>query len=382
MNKYVQLAVFTAFLIFHTLSGQTRQEINIPDIPGYKVLKCDLHMHTVFSDGRVWPSIRVYEAWRDGLDAIAITDHINYKLFWQNVDSESENTPYLEALPTAKKLGIILINGTEINRQMPPGHINALFIQDADKLLADNIEEALAESKKQGAYIQWNHPGYSQKKPPVWFDIHQHLWEKGLLDGIEIYNHHNYFPEALEWATEKDLTITASSDVHYLVDMTHPEKYHRPVTLVFASDRSSDAIREALFDQRSAVYYGNTIIGKEQFLAEIFNASIEIVDVPMVIENKDRLILIKNTSDVDYELVLSEPVEGLRVEDKYTVYANRTSILKIKMLSESVINAPGINIGFQVMNLITGPDSHLHVDLVISRNEPVEIIEYDPIKNY
>ena len=26
-------------------------------------------MHTVFSDGVVWPSVRVEEAWREGLDA-------------------------------------------------------------------------------------------------------------------------------------------------------------------------------------------------------------------------------------------------------------------------------------------------------------------------
>ncbi len=53
-----------------------RQEILIPNIPGYITLKCDFHMHTVFSDGVVWPTVRVSEAWEDGLDAIAITDHI------------------------------------------------------------------------------------------------------------------------------------------------------------------------------------------------------------------------------------------------------------------------------------------------------------------
>ena len=44
--------------------------IEFPDVPGYLTLKCDLHMHTVFSDGSVWPNIRVQEALRDGLDAI------------------------------------------------------------------------------------------------------------------------------------------------------------------------------------------------------------------------------------------------------------------------------------------------------------------------
>jgi len=63
------------------LFSQTRARvpIKIPDIPGYITLKCDFHIHTVFSDGTVWPHIRAEEAWREGLDAIAITDHIEYQ---------------------------------------------------------------------------------------------------------------------------------------------------------------------------------------------------------------------------------------------------------------------------------------------------------------
>ena len=42
---------------------RVRTEPKIPDIPGYVTLKCDFHMHTVFSDGNVWPPIRTEEAW-------------------------------------------------------------------------------------------------------------------------------------------------------------------------------------------------------------------------------------------------------------------------------------------------------------------------------
>lgn len=59
--------------------SQVRNEIQIPDILGFKTLKCDFHMHTVFSDGLVWPTVRVSEAYSQGLDAIAITDHIEYR---------------------------------------------------------------------------------------------------------------------------------------------------------------------------------------------------------------------------------------------------------------------------------------------------------------
>ena len=44
--------------------ADVRREIRFPDLPGCGTLKCDFHMHTVFSDGEVWPPVRVAEAWR------------------------------------------------------------------------------------------------------------------------------------------------------------------------------------------------------------------------------------------------------------------------------------------------------------------------------
>ena len=52
--------------------AQVRNEIRVPDPEGYRTLKCDFHIHTVFSDGLVWPTVRVDEAYREGLDAIAL----------------------------------------------------------------------------------------------------------------------------------------------------------------------------------------------------------------------------------------------------------------------------------------------------------------------
>jgi hypothetical protein len=54
------------------LAAQERHELKVPDIEGYKTLKCDFHIHTVFSDGLVWPSVRVGEAYLEGLDALPL----------------------------------------------------------------------------------------------------------------------------------------------------------------------------------------------------------------------------------------------------------------------------------------------------------------------
>ncbi|MBN1107935.1 MAG: hypothetical protein JXR66_11025, partial [Bacteroidales bacterium] len=131
-----RLLIVPVFFMFIALSAQKegtitiedaprlhyRQEILIPDIPGYLTLKCDFHMHTVYSDGAVWPTVRVSEAWEDGLDAISITDHIEghpKKMPGQ------KRAQYDVALPTAQNANIILVRGGEISRSMPPGHFNA-----------------------------------------------------------------------------------------------------------------------------------------------------------------------------------------------------------------------------------------------------------------
>ena len=60
--------------------------IEFPGIPGYLTLKCDLHMHTVLSDGHVWPTLRFEEALKDGLDnnlATLGTSDIHGLIDWQ-----------------------------------------------------------------------------------------------------------------------------------------------------------------------------------------------------------------------------------------------------------------------------------------------------------
>ena len=66
-------------------TGRHRQEIILPQVMGYNIYKADLHTHTIYSDGNVTPSWRLREAWFDGLDIIAITDHIEYRRIERNL---------------------------------------------------------------------------------------------------------------------------------------------------------------------------------------------------------------------------------------------------------------------------------------------------------
>ena len=99
--------------------ANVREIIRIPDIDGFYTLKCDFHIHTVFSDGSVWPTARVNEAWNNGLDAIAITDHIEYRPY-KDILSGDLNTSYNMAKARGDEIGLIVIRGTEITRETGP----------------------------------------------------------------------------------------------------------------------------------------------------------------------------------------------------------------------------------------------------------------------
>ena len=85
-------------------------------------------MHSVFSDGSVWPDIRVEEAKKDGLDVIAITEHLEYQPLKDDIPHPNRNRSYEYHSKFAKGSNIIVINGSEITRDMPPGHSNACLL--------------------------------------------------------------------------------------------------------------------------------------------------------------------------------------------------------------------------------------------------------------
>ena len=98
--------------------------IVFPDIEGGSTLVSDLHMHSVFSDGHVWPRTRVEEALRDGLDAIAITEHLEWQPHLADVPHLDRNRAHAIAEAAAAGQDLMVIKGSEITRDWPVGHIN------------------------------------------------------------------------------------------------------------------------------------------------------------------------------------------------------------------------------------------------------------------
>ena len=201
----------------HTLG----RKISFPDVPGYKTITTDFHIHSVFSDGTVWPTVRVAEALLDGLDAISLTEHLEYQPHKADIPHPDRNRAYAIALDHAKDHDLMIIPGSEITRRMPPGHSNAIFIKDANALLKDDSVEVFNEAKKQGAFIFWNHPNWiSQRSDGIatLTELHQQLIKDGKLHGIEVVNEMTYSDEALQIALDNNLTIMGTSDIHGLID--------------------------------------------------------------------------------------------------------------------------------------------------------------------
>lgn len=265
--------------------SQFRESLVVPDVNAYRVLKCDFHTHTVFSDGRVWPTIRNQEVWEEGLDAYAITDHIEYHPFKEDVKVD-HNRGYELLQDLAKKQNLILVKGSEITRLTPPGHFNAIFIEDASGFIAERADnqfdrEAVMKAAEQNAFIFWNHPGW---KPGIegsyeWLDFIEDLYVNKALHGIEVVNGFGVHLKALDWCIDKGLTVMGSSDIHNLVAYEYDlnkREVHRTMTLVLAKERTPESLREALESGRTVAWAGKYLLGKEEHVRSLFDAAVEL----------------------------------------------------------------------------------------------------------
>jgi len=354
----------------HEPVTRTRTPINLPDVPGFITLKCDFHIHTVFSDGGVWPTVRSEEAWREGLDAIAITDHIEYQPHKADL-STNHNRSYEISRATGNDLDVIVIKGSEITRKMPPGHLNAIFLTNSSLLVAETWQEAAAAARQQGAFIFWNHPGWEPQTTNglvLWYPEHTWLHEQDQLHGIEVVNGRDYYPEAHRWAIEKKLTMLSNSDIHAPLNFDYHVHAgdHRPLTLVFARTRTSEAIKEALFARRTVVYSGERLIGDEQLLKPVFERSIRFNKTSVTLRGKGRENLqIHNSSDITYDLERISDFEELQTPKKIRLAGGKTVLFEVRsnLNLDKGDATKRMSVNYRVKNLLIGPEKPLEIDL-------------------
>lgn len=386
-----RLACFTAALVMAALASLSEahgpavapdennpgREIQFPDTADRLTLSVDLHTHSVFSDGHVWPAIRVGEALRDGLDAMAITEHLEWQPHLADIPHEDRNRSYEEALASLPEgSDLILIAGSEITRSEPIGHMNAVFISDANTLLRRGTpaepfdardyyvqsgewpaEAVLNAANDQGAFVFWNHAWWQlPNQMAAMTDFHTKAARAEQLHGIEIANGDTYSPEAFQIALDHDLTLIGVSDVHNLIDWDYPPHVgeHRPVNLVLARARTADSIREALFEGRTVVWYRNLLLGRERDLKPLLTASLKVAEASWRGESSILEVVFDNTSDAAMEM------ENLT--DHTLITSARTLVVpphsRDTYRFRVAARTDDVTLRFQILNAFTAPDAN------------------------
>jgi 3',5'-nucleoside bisphosphate phosphatase len=374
LSVFLLMVVSCAYLNAQQLSFD--RGINFPDLKGHLTLVSDFHSHTVFSDADVWPTIRVEEADRDQLDILAITDHLykdsNY------IGNGEDNILYpdknrsFEIARDYVKNDLVLVNGVELSRSVPLGHCNAIFITDSNKLIIEDEFEVFEAANKQNAFTFWNHP-YRKQEPYGLLelkDIHKELISKGLLHGIEVVNRGKFSDGALQIALDNNLTIMGNSDIHGIIDWEY-EVYnggHRPVTLVFAKERSQQSIKQALFNRQTVVWHQNSLIGRKEWLIPLINASIEIESFEYKYDNssykKDlAYVTLKNNSDAKFILKNISDYSFFMDIDVIEIPANGT--IELEVITRARLKK--FNLEFEVLNAIFAPRQHPTITMEVQK---------------
>lgn len=357
MKKQNVLSVAVLILLVGSLAqAQVRHEIQFPDLPGYRTLKCDFHMHTVFSDGSVWPSVRIEEAWRTGLDAMALTDHIEYQPHKDDVPTK-HNRPYELVAGRARGQNLLVPRATEITRDTPPGHFNALFLNDVQPLETDDFVEAVKQANQQEAFVFWNHQAWKGPEKGKWLEVHTQLYDNKWLHGMEVCNGETYYPDAHKWCLEKGLTMMGNSDIHQPDLRTKSTTDdHRTMTLVFAKERTLASLKEALMAGRTAVWYNDQLIGKKEWLGPLFDECVQVAP-PHVRSKNSVLVEIRNGCDIDIQLERT----GQQGPQELTLPARTVSLVKVSTKQP----AEPIQLTYTAVNFLVAPNQGLPVTLRI-----------------
>lgn len=340
-----------------------RKEIILPQVNGYNVYKADLHIHTVFSDGQVLPKFRVNEAWQDGLDVVAVTDHIEYRpheaTFYDYLKgyADKEHMPGVkglekgkqvvdlnysvsEALKEAKKYGLTIIPGSEITRSgTKVGHFNALFTTDNNTIYDKDPVQAVRNAKAQGALVMHNHPGW-RKESLDYTETERIVYDEGLIDGVEVMNGTEFYPLIIDRVRERGLFIAANTDVHSSTANDYRLTGNlRPMTLILAKDKSLKSLREALESNRTIAVGYNTICGEEKLLQDFFAASVKLTEI----DGEAESWTLTNMTSLPYVLKRGDG-NNFRLDPFSTIR----------------VSAPkkGNSVSFTVLNMWTGVDSH------------------------
>ncbi len=207
-------------------------------------LRCELHAHTTWSDGRLTPDELVDLYGQDGFDVLCITDHVlrTDDPAGPMVDAAAHRG-YLEAVEraaarAARLYRMLVLPGLELTywHDDPDQAVHAVAV-GLRRFVAvdDGPREAMREARAAGAAIiaahphgAWSDPVPGRTTRGVFCDPDR---MRDLVDRYELVNRHDVFG----WVARERLPAVASGDAH------GPEHLHTWKTLL-PCERSEAAV--------------------------------------------------------------------------------------------------------------------------------------------
>jgi hypothetical protein len=203
--------------------------------------------------------------------------------------------------------------------------------------------QALRNAKAQGALVQYNHPGWLRTSLDMTeFEIN--AYKEKLIDGIEVMNGPEFYPKAIDRAKEQGLFVTANTDIHGTTETDYVgASAGRNMTLIFAKEKTLEAMREALEAHRTLAYSFDQIAGDEDLLKALFQASVKTQFIR--IDSKGRTIFnLTNFSSIPY---------AVKINDGHVHWIGAFSTVQFK----------GVDPKVTVLNMWSGENSHPQIPL-------------------
>lgn len=252
---------------------------------GGRMLLCDFHIHTNYSDGKLSVPEVVDFYGRLGFDCICITDHLaDQRLLIGKLArlsnmtiNENQLDEYFDVIERERvrawrKYGMIVMTGMEFNKdgytQKTSAHLLGI---DLKAPIPSNLDlmETIAQIHAQGGLAVASHPHIMKSE---WGKNTLYLWEnqekfEPLIDAWEIANRNNIF----DCVGMKRLRFLANSDFH------KPKHIYSWKTLLYC-EKDAQSIKECV---RRNEHVSITLYRKEnQIPAEVQNRDLEETERP------------------------------------------------------------------------------------------------------
>ena len=132
---------------------------------------------------------------------------------------------------------------------------------------------------------------------------------------------------------------------------------------MFAEAKTAEAIKDALFARRTVVWFRNLLIGREQHLQPLLQASLSASTLRYRNGTKVAEVVLSNTSDAAFELRYTGDYTFMFSADRITVPAHGQITVQIK---------PGkklrkLNLPFVVENALTAPGEYAKLTFTVAQ---------------